>query len=166
MSDIKDIPSRRRLLAGATAALAAGALIATGARAAPVASPATSGDDDELIRLRACQDEAWALAVAIMDEGEKLPLGITPQSKDQEQRLSDAENQYLHLIEQIAETPATTPAGLRAKAQVMQSFLERVVLDDVGASSLDDIASRDAGQTEHRMVLSIVRDVLAGRAAA
>lgn len=59
---------RRRLLAGATAALAAGAAIATGALAAPVASPEGAGDDAELIalcdRLVANQREERQICIA------------------------------------------------------------------------------------------------------
>jgi hypothetical protein len=51
MSDTIDNPLRRRLLAGATAALAAGTAIATKALAGPVESLQGAGDDAELIRL-------------------------------------------------------------------------------------------------------------------
>ena len=51
MSDTIDNPQRRRLLARCTAALLTGAAIATGAHAAPVASPGATGDDAELLGL-------------------------------------------------------------------------------------------------------------------
>lgn len=67
----------------------------------------------------------------------------------------------LALVEEIAEIPATTRAGLYAKAQAMLGVL------DVHTHSLDDLASLDA-HARHRLAQSLARDVLAivGRAAA
>jgi len=50
-------PSRRAMLAGATAALAAGAAIASAAHGAPTAPPAAAADDAELIALCAAFDD-------------------------------------------------------------------------------------------------------------
>lgn len=169
MSHINGISSLRRLLASATAALAAGAAVATTAHATAVASPGGAGDHAELIRLCARQDEAWELVRAI--QSERLPTGtprgITLCSKDKEDRLSDADAEYLALVEEIAKTPATTDAGLRAKAQVMPGVLERIVAVNISARTLDDFATSDEAYVEDRMTLSFTRDVLAivGRAA-
>src|SRR5579859_1149978 len=97
--------SRRRLLAGATAALAAGAAtIVTTAHAAPVASPKGAGDDAELIRV--CQRfaekemEDWYRYVTEPDETAD-DLDDTPDWDS------------LHWI---TATPARTPEGWHAKA--------------------------------------------------
>ena len=60
MSHTPTIPSRRGLLTAATAALAAGTVIATAARGAPVASAGGVSDDAELIVLY----QRWLHAIA------------------------------------------------------------------------------------------------------
>lgn len=75
-------------------------------------------------------------------------------------RLSDALGEPSYLLEQMADLPAGTPAGIRAKAQAMLHVLEQIVAPDKGAESLGDIASGDVGQIEDCLSLSLARDVL------
>jgi hypothetical protein len=108
MSDRIDSPLRRRLLASATAALAAGAAIGTAARAAPVASP---GGDAELIRL--C-DEAQRLEARVWEIDRR---GTS------EEDCTAVTTAWDRVYLTIAGIRATTPAGLQAKARVVQAAI-------------------------------------------
>jgi hypothetical protein len=92
---------RRRLLAGATAVLAAGAAIATTARAAPVAPAEAAGGDAELIRLCTEYHRQHDVAYAPTCDGWEDALDAT-----------------WELTDEIAVIPATTEEGRRAKAAV------------------------------------------------
>ncbi len=163
-------PSRRGLLAGSTAAFVVGAVALTGAAQAGAAPLQAEGDDAVLIALCGRQKAAWTMVQAIQNEKctAGVVVGITPWSVAHEQRHADADGRYLRLTNEIAEIPPTTHAGLCAKAQAMRSVLANVVAPDIGASSLRHIASAEGGRTEHRLTLSLTRDVLAivGRASA
>jgi hypothetical protein len=67
------IPSRRRLLAGLSATLLAGAAIATAARGAPVADAPADGADAKLIRLCERMVAIHTAEVALVDADEWAP---------------------------------------------------------------------------------------------
>jgi hypothetical protein len=98
---------RRGLLAGATAALAAGAAIATAAHGAPVASPAGAGDDAELIRLCAELDECeWQLEAVYAVHSEDDPPEERPLMERQ-----------VELSQRIMGMPAHSADGIVAIAR-------------------------------------------------
>lgn len=157
-------PSRRAMLAGATAALAAGFAKPPplpwrgGPRPAPV-----PGDDAELLRLLDQSRREGALIDAIEEEGHHLPDGITPESKSQERRLDEAMDAREVTWARIASMPAATPAGMRVKAEALGAalLLYTYTLD---AETLEDIAEN--GSSPERLALSLARDVLAWRTVA
>jgi len=133
---IPENPSRRAILAGSTAALLAGAAIATGARGASVAS---AGDDAELLALHrsflAEHDTvmAWNADRVTEEIGEA------------------AHDRWWECAEAMTDIPATTTAGLRAKAEVALLAYE--------------LAGGQGGPDED-LIRSVLRDAMAGRATA
>jgi hypothetical protein len=138
-----------------TAALLTGAAIATAAHAAPVASPGGAGDDAELIGLVNVMVREQAVLEAIEAEPD-LP------GDDQDIRTGVALDGYWNAADRVIDLEATTAAGRIAKARAMELTLIRCVCTRLG-ETLDDIGEHEF---EHRMALSLARDVLAGRAAA
>jgi hypothetical protein len=104
MSHTERTPSRRGLLAGATAALAAGAAIATAAHAAPVAAPGGAGDDAELISI------CHRFAEQELDDWYRYVTAPAETADD----LDD--NTDWDILQWITATPATTSQGWHAKA--------------------------------------------------
>ena len=150
-------PSRRFMLTGSAAALIAGAAIATEAHGAP------AGADAELIRLLDTLKRQDATIAAIEAEGRAITGGISAASRGQERRLDKAADERAETIDTIIATPATTPAGMRAKAEAVGLVvLAYAYLDD--GDTLETIAKQ--GDTPDRIALSLARDVLAGRASA
>ena len=99
------IPSRRGLLAGGTAALLAGAAIATAAHGASVASPGGAGDDAELIAV--CQDfHAADAVVAALDASDAEDDAIA----------EPVHERWYSALERLTAIQAQTPAGTNAKA--------------------------------------------------
>lgn len=123
-----DNPLRRRLLAGATATLAAGAAIATAAHAAPVGSPEAAGDDAELIGL--CERlVAWE---ARYDE-----IYTTIEDEDEAARAADAiDDDFREIRDRFYQLGApVTPEGQRSYARACLATASR---DGVGGIILDD----------------------------
>jgi hypothetical protein len=90
--------------------------------------------------------------------------GITPESEAQEVRMNAAEHRFGAIAAQIIELPAQGVAGWRAKAGALLLVLEHGVCSYIG-DTLDDIASGEVGDEDHRLSLSRARDI-AGRAVA
>ena len=113
MSATVENPLRRRLLAGATAALAAGAAIAVTARAAPVASPGGASDDAELIRL--------------CDEAQRLEARVCEIDRygTSEEDCAAVTTAWDTIHKAIAGTPAMTLIGLQAKARALHAAIVR-----------------------------------------
>lgn len=132
MSDTIDNPHRRRLLATATAALAAGAAIATAARGAPVASPEGAGDDAEILRLA----RAFWAHNAVMDDwnADRVSWEVGEAAQDQ----------WWECLEEMADIRATTPEGIQAKARCLLRSLKTVdsggTADDCVREFLADLA--------------------------
>lgn len=104
-----DIPSRRALLAGSTASLVAGVVVATGAAQAAVASPQGADDDAELIQL--CDrlvaiyaEEAVIFATMPEMEQDAALEATTRESEAIENRLYELGN-------------PNTPAGMQSMAR-------------------------------------------------
>jgi hypothetical protein len=135
MSHTEGTPSRRRLLAGATAALATGAAIATAAHAAPVASPDGAGDDAALIRLCA--------------EFHRLNAVQAAWSHDDDDGFGANLNQRCSISDNVMALSATTDRGRREKAAVALVLFE-------------DMYGTGDGYTT-RTTLAALRDI-AGRA--
>lgn len=112
MSDTIDNPQRRRLLASATAALAAGAAIATVAHAAPVAAPGGAGGDAEIMRLAR---EFWKHD-AIMDDWNA--------GRVSEEIGEEAQDDQWECLDDMTAIRATTPEGIRVKAECLLHSLE------------------------------------------
>jgi hypothetical protein len=123
--------------------------------------PEVANDHDaELLRLCAETVRLRAVADAIGKEAASLPDGITQQSKDHERRHGAADDEWFGAIRGVADTPARTLVGLRAKAAVMLSVIEELVSAGNG-DTLDDVAAGDIGEDEDRMALSLARDIIA-----
>jgi hypothetical protein len=105
------------------------------------------------VRLRAVAD-------AIGAEGASLPDGITPQSEDHERRHGAADDEWFDAVRDVADTPARTLLGVRAKAAVLLSVIEELVFTRFG-DTLDDVAAGDVGEDEDRMAVSLARDIMA-----
>jgi hypothetical protein len=153
-------PSRRGLLTGGTAALLAGVGLAA-ARAAQ----ADTADDAELIRLHHALLAQGEVVVRIEEEAYSLPGGITPESRAQELRLTEADDAWYQLLTDIIDTPARTAVGLRVKAAVTLIAQQKYVCVYVD-HTIDDIVAGHDGNIEDGLALSIARDLLGGRATA
>jgi hypothetical protein len=150
-----DNPSRRRLIAGGSAALLAGAAIATSAHGDPKFPAVIGGDDAEIERLftewlplrrryRFLEDR-----ITEMDDMHDIPGEI-----DHELRHVVVPAQH-DLAEKIAGLRATTLEGLRAKAAVLLGY---VGYHENGESPLWD-------NHDELMGWSIARDLLGDAAA-
>ncbi len=150
--------SRRHLLAGASAALVAGAALSAAKAAA--AANSQSGDDAELLALVAQLHREHAALDAIEEEGDHLPPGITPASRDQERRMEAALDAREATWDAIATTAARTPAGMQAKAEALRSAVVFYAYSSSGETA-EEIAEH--GDTPERLALALVRDLLAWR---
>jgi hypothetical protein len=128
---------RRGILVGGTAALLAGAAIATAAHAAPVASPGATGDDAEIMRLA---KEFW-IHDAVMDDwnADRVPEEVG----------EDAQDRWWDCLEAMTDIRAATPEGIRIKAQCMLEALGSAsystgTADDCVREFLADLAGRTA----------------------
>lgn len=112
MSNIPDNPLRRRLLAGATAALTAGAAAVTTAWGFPGASPEAAGDDAKVLRLAR---EFW-VHDAVMDDwnAHRVSWEVGEPAQDR----------WWECLEEMAALRATTPEGVGTKARCMLHALE------------------------------------------
>jgi hypothetical protein len=148
-------PSRRGLLTGGTAALLAGAAIATVAHEPAVAASGAPGPDAELLRLLAALTAAHD-AIARSNELED--------DTDYEAAVDAALEAWWPLAEQIRATPAKTLPGLRAKADALRMMIERTICVSIG----ETIADLDAQEDEDaaKMGWSLARDLLAWSAVA
>lgn len=134
----------------------------TAARAVNLPTPDNrdAGDDADLLDAARALTAADDLVQRIQAEGASLPAGITPESCDQERRLSAANELWWEAVERIEGTPARTLAGLRAKADALRLVLLRC---NCGIDpTVEDIADLDM---DNRMAWSIARDLLARSAA-
>jgi hypothetical protein len=143
--------SRRKVLGSSVAAIATGLMapvIATAHAAAPSA-------DAELIALAAAMAKAhaWTVAHNAFDED-----GL---SEDQANALYDAacgvDRAWWGAAERIEAIPATTSAGVRAKASALRMAIQRMVIQPCAPIS-------DAEYHE-RLAYALAADILAGSAA-
>jgi hypothetical protein len=117
----------------------------------------TDNTSAELIRLHAALAEQTAVLARM--EADKLPPGITPESDAHEQRMLAAERHYRAIAAEITRTPANDEAGLKAKAAALLLSLEHYLCHRIG-SGLDDIATGEMGDDDHRLSLSLARDIV------
>jgi hypothetical protein len=118
MQDTRDTtanPSRRHLIAGSSAALFAGAALATSALA-DTKFPAVSGDDAEILRLFA---EWQPLQRRYHFLNDRIGDGRDLPAEHERSHVVDAQHD---LAEVMAELRATTFEGLQAKATVLLSY--------------------------------------------
>lgn len=132
-------PSRRRLFATAASALAAGVVLATAARGAPIAE--AGGGDAELIA--ACHAFLNAEAEVQADNAS---------DDDSDDATAEASDHWYAALERLTALPALTPAGMRLKARAAHIAL----LSTEGPGGL---------QREETAALSALFDMI-GRAAA
>lgn len=149
-------PTRRSAIGFSLAAMAAGLTVPA------LASAAKPDPDAELIALARQLDPQWQATEVIAAEGKFLPRGITPQSIDQEERLSDAVDEFWSTMERIVDKPARTTAGVRAKAHAARRMVERGTLDSLHVPQDEQLAAADI---EARMMWSLAQDILRGSAA-
>jgi hypothetical protein len=148
------------MLTGAGAALLAGAAAVTAAHALPAMPTGTDGPDAGLIRLHAALVAQGAEIARLSAEQEASPYPYgTPESTAQEARMTAAECEWETIAEQITDLPAQGAAGLRAKAAALLLVLKHDVCHGL-ADSLDDIAVGNVGDPDHRLSLSLARDLL------
>ena len=120
MQDTRDTtanPSRRRLIAGSSAALLAGAVLATSSHS-ETKFPAASGDDAEILRVLAEWQPLQRRYHVISDhtaEMDPIPAEIAHE-------LSHVVGAQHDLAEVMADLRATTFEGLRAKATVLLAY--------------------------------------------
>jgi hypothetical protein len=119
--------------------------------------------DAKLLDLVKTMKRQWEVTEVIAVEMNSLPPGITPQSKDAEQRMDDALGDWYGTIEQIVDTPARSPIGLRAKAEAMQKLLACMTFTDTNRTKAEQLSDAD---TETRLAWSLAADLLAGSARA
>ena len=113
-----DNPSRRRLIAGSSAALLAGAAVATSSHG-ETKFPAVTGDDAEILRLFAEWLPLQRRYLFLDDQA--ADMHDIPAAIDHEVRHVLVPAQH-DLAEKIADLQATTFEGLRAKATVLLSY--------------------------------------------
>lgn len=135
--------SRRRLLASATAVLAAGAAIATAARGAPVASLEAVGADAELMRLCADMEAAQAQIEAISGPTRTVQFRT---SEEQQEAFEAVHDEWWASFEAAIGLPAKTPDGIRAKAHMAQ----------IAQNSLQG----DSCETMYNFINSLLADLL------
>ncbi len=157
-------PTRRQGLMAGVAALVAGTAIATAAHGRYRNSD-FAGADAELIRLHHALVAQGEDVARIEEEAYSLPGGITPESRAQELRLTEADDAWYHLLTDIIDTPAQSAVGLRVKAEVTLIAQQKYVCVRID-HTIEDIVAGDDGNIEDRLALSIARDLLAGRAVA
>jgi hypothetical protein len=119
--------------------------------------------DADLLRLHLALVAQGDEVARILKECHRFPDGITPESRDQEARLADADDRWWGFVDQITATPAQGVQGLHAKAATMELVLEKRVC---GLETLADIEAGAIGGPEHRLALSLASDLLGGRAVA
>jgi hypothetical protein len=120
--------SRRALFRGAGAsALVAGTAIATAALghgATDTTAPAhtqPAGDDAELIRLGDAILMLWAETVRLSLIEDDLP-GLDAKTRFNREKIRPLSDRHHELMPQLTVMAATTMAGFRAKARVLQTF--------------------------------------------
>jgi hypothetical protein len=148
-------PTRRSALGFSAAAIIAG-------MTTPVLASAAK-PDAKLLDLVKTMTGQWEVTEVIAEEGHFLPPGITPQSEDQEARLEEALTDWWDTVDQIVDTPARSPIGLRAKAEAMQGLLAHMTFTDRRRTKAEQLADAD---TETRLAWSLAADLLAGSARA
>jgi hypothetical protein len=140
-------PSRRRLIAGSSAALLAGSAVATSSHG-DTKFLATIGDDAEILRLFA----EWLP----LQQRYRFLSDHTPETAEIDHELRDVLVPAQHVLaEEIADLRASTLEGLRAKATVLLSYSGYL---EGGESPLWD-------NHDELMGWSIARDLLGAEAA-
>ena len=120
MQDTRDTtanPSRRRLIASSSAALLAGAALATSSHG-DTRFPSASGDDAEILRLFA----AWLPLQRRYHVISDRTAEMDPVPAEIARELSHVVTAQHDLAEEIADLRATTFEGLRAKATVLLAY--------------------------------------------
>jgi hypothetical protein len=118
---------------------------------------ATPNADATLLDLVKALAQHEAATHVIAAEQKSLPSGITPASDDADQRMDDALDAWFRTVEQITNTPARTPQGLRAKADALRMVLTCLVCDWG-----NDLGAIEDAETEDMLAWSLVRDLLGG----
>lgn len=159
---VRAIPSlsRRKPPTSARAVLAEGAAVASQAAKIPSLKDASSqsGPDTGLPALLVALKRQNDHIAAIEEQGHHLPEGITDASRDQERRLRQALDRHTETLNRIIMTPASTPTGMRVKAQAMGlAAFGHVSSDEDGM--LEETAQYGIGWD--RLARSLARDVLA-----
>jgi hypothetical protein len=162
MQDTRDTttanPSRRRLIAGSSAALLAGAALATSSHG-DTRFPAASGDDAEILRLLAEWLPLQRRYRFLSDYTAENDMDLIP--ADIAHELSHVVTAQHDLAEEIADLRATTFEGLRAKATVLLAYSgyleggERPLWDNhdtlLGWSIARDLMGDEAAKADYRL---------------
>lgn len=130
----------------------ASVLAATAAALPVMASAASSGEDAALLAVCA---EFWRVRKQIWSADYLVEHEFgSPEQKRQEAKLDRLCQQEGLLVRQLAQTPARTPAGLKAKATILQSLLPDIMRD----CYLSDETA------EYLLLMSLLADVAGGAA--
>jgi hypothetical protein len=143
-------PTRRSALGFSVAAIVAGFTV-----------PAIAGaldPDAKLRELVKTLNRQWEVSEIIAEEMHSLPGGITPQSKGAERRMDDALGGWWGTVDQIIETPASSPSGLRAKAEAVQRVMACMTFCETNRPKAEQLADADA---DDRLAWSLAADILA-----
>jgi hypothetical protein len=148
--------SRRRLIAGSSAALLAGAALATSSHA-ETRFPAASGDDAEILRLLAEWLPLQRRYFVLSDRTAEMDLIPAEIARE----LSHVVTAQHDLAEEMADLRATTFEGLRAKATVLLAYSgyleggERPLWDNhdtlLGWSIARDLMGDAAAKADYRL---------------
>jgi len=128
---------------------------AKGASLNDVMSP--SDPDANLLALKATLNRQHEIIAAIEEEGRQLPKRITDASRDQERRLEQALDRRTETLNCVVAARASTPDGLRVKAEALVLVALRYKWSQEG-KALEEVA-RYGGTRDH-LALSLACDVL------
>ena len=132
--EVRPLAPSRRALFGAGAALLAGGALSDPAFVKPLpwryGPRPPDGADAELIRLCAeiTRLEAWIAAY------EQIPAEPSEEVAD---RFEETHDQWWAAMERVEELPATTLAGLQAKATALRIAIDRTAIPDIHSTIKD-----------------------------
>jgi len=113
--------------------------------------------DAQLLALQVTLNQQHAIVAAIEEEGRQLPKRITHASRDHERRLEQALDRRAEILDRVVAARASTPDGLRVKAEVFVLVALRCVWSRE-SKALEEVARY--GDARDHLALSLASDVL------
>jgi len=112
------------------------------------------------LALRVTVNRQHEIITTIEEEGRQLPKRVTDASRDQERRLEQALDRCAEPLDCVVAARASTPDGLRVKAEAFVLVALRYAWSQEG-KALEDVA-RHGGARDH-LAMSLACDVLTWR---